>query len=75
MSVNSDSDPDLQAAIQGTAESVAAGALLFVSLSELVSDSFNRKEMEGSEANGLKAIMLSAYALGIGSMAIIGIWA
>jgi zinc transporter ZupT len=71
--VNSDENVEIQEGVQGSATSLAAGAMIFVSLSELVGNYFNKKEWE--ERTWLKIWMICGFGAGLAMMAIIGIWA
>lgn len=66
-------ESEFQSAAKGVATSIAAGSLLYTSLTEMAGSSFNRKDIE--DRLGLKCIMVLAFVTGIAVMAVIGIWA
>jgi zinc transporter ZupT len=70
---SSDNESDAQLAIEGSVTAIAAGSLMYIALTELVSSYFNDPENESKW--GLKAGMLVCFSAGIGIMALIGIWA
>lgn len=62
-----------QLAAEGSVTAIAAGSLIYIALTELVSSYFNDPENETKW--GLKAGMLICFSLGIGIMALISLWA
>lgn len=70
---SSDDESDAQLAIEGSVTAIAAGSLMYIALTELVSSYFNDPEYESRW--GLKALMLLSFSFGIGIMALIGVWA
>ncbi len=66
-------ESEFQSTAKGVATSIAAGSLLYTSLTEMAGSSFNRKDLE--DRLGLKTVMVLAFVAGIVIMGIIGIWA
>ena len=62
-----------QEAAKGVANSLAAGSLLFISLTEMVANYFTSPDLIGRPEVKLK--MLAVFALGVTFMAVIAIWA
>lgn len=59
--------------IEGIVTSVAAGAMIYISLVEMISEYFNNPEIQGNFS--LRVSMLVLFFLGYASMNIIGVWA
>lgn len=70
---SSGDESDAQLAVEGSVTAIAAGSLMYIALTELVSSYFNDPENESKW--GLKGGMLVCFSAGIGIMAVIGIWA
>lgn len=68
----SEEESDTQLVIEGSVTAIAAGSLMYISLTELVSSYFNDPELEAQWF--LKSLMLVFFSLGIGIMAVIGVW-
>lgn len=62
-------------AVQGTLNSVSAGLLMYIALAQLIAEDFNREEVHRPGAGLLRASMFGALLIGVGAMAVIGIWA
>lgn len=66
-------ETDTQVIIEGSITGIAAGSLMYIALTELVSSYFNDPAYEHQQC--LKGSMLMCFALGIAIMAMIGVWA
>jgi zinc transporter ZupT len=64
---------DTQNAFKGVANALAAGSLMYIALTEMVGSYFNEPDL--AERPALKVGMMFSFALGIGFMSIIAVWA
>mmetsp|Transcript_35593 Transcript_35593/g.70767 ORF Transcript_35593/g.70767 Transcript_35593/m.70767 type:complete len:381 (-) Transcript_35593:273-1415(-) len=70
---SSDSSNDYAVSAKGTANALAAGSLLYLSLTEMVASYFASSDLARKPT--LKMSMIGCFAVGIAFMAIIAIWA
>jgi len=70
---SSEEESDTQIAVEGSVTAIAAGSLMYIALTELVSSYFNDPELEAQWI--MKGLMLICFSLGIAIMAVIGVWA
>jgi len=70
---SAEEESNTQLAIEGSVTAIAAGSLMYIALTELVSSYFNDPEYESKWC--LKYSMLLCFSAGIGIMALIGVWA
>lgn len=70
---SSSPESDMQTAFKGVANALAAGSLLFISLTEMVGSYFNEPDL--ADRPWLKIGMMFSFAIGITFMSIIAIWA
>lgn len=69
---SSQGQSDSDEAASAIASSIAAGSMLYIVLTEMVTHYFNRKDILTNVR--LKAMMILSFTLGFAIMAIIGIW-
>lgn len=70
---SSQEESDAGTTAKGAASSLAAGSLLYLSLTEMLASYFASNDL--AQRPALKLTMIAAFSLGVASMAIIAIWA
>jgi zinc transporter 1/2/3 len=73
ISTSSDGQSDFSVAAKGTANSLAAGSLLYISLTEMVATYFTASDLARRPV--LKMLMIACFTAGVAAMAVIAIWA
>lgn len=70
---SSSPESDTQTAFKGVANAIAAGSLMYISLTEMVGSYFNEPDLV--DQPWLKIGMMLSFGLGIAFMAVIAVWA